>query len=464
MAKEQFWFDTFNEVLDGISQLMANAPESIRLADWNTLAELPVSRSTLDVQNIFFPGAPAEVLADSASKGPLHRRPKFLTTVDDATYQRIYQTILETPGMRFPDFHAILREGRRQGKVMSQITNHVVCWLNASPTKVGERDPNKPPLWHNFLSVFDEEINRRSDRARHLQRQIFEFVRPRVEEFTDGITQYVSTLPRAKDESYLERFTHPAWRGLLITIHRAVGAQFQDPLGRFNTEDPDSLPSRPESTFSHALAAAIGGVPFISCDPALGNSQALKNLMAKISPIVTAWAAEQCKAAPKARRSTPLSPEASSTAEILVAPHYPPVVEIPESSQVDDDEQDVVNFMTYLQKSAEEPHSDTSHDETPADVPRNRKAMRPITSLVLDEREIRIQRSQHRQNHSSRSTRNFDSNPDGLSEVLCVEEPPKKSGPLLATYTPAKKPSSSKRKQSDWRTRPAAHAGSSQSR
>jgi hypothetical protein len=453
-------------VLDGISQLTANTPESIRLADWSTLAKLPVSRSTLDVQNIFFPGAPAEVLADPATKGSLHRRPKFLTTVDAATYQRIYQTILESPNMRFPDFHAVLREGRRLGKVMSQVTNHVVHWLNASPTKVGERDPNKPLLWHNFLPAFDGEISQRSDRARHLQRQIFEVVRPRVEEFTDSINHsYLSMLPRAEDESYPERFTRPAWRDLLITIHRAVGAQFQEPLCKFNTEDPESLPSQPQSTFTQALAAAIGGIPDVSRNPALSSSQALEILMAKISPIVTAWAAEQCKAAPKAGSSTPMSPEAFSTAEIIVAPRTLPDVEIPESTQADDDEQDIVEFMNYLQRGAEEPHSDTSHNETtPASVPENQKATLQTTSLLLDDREMRIQRSQHRQNRSGRSTGNPNSNHEGLPEVLCVEEPRNKSGPLNATSMPAKKPTSSKRKLSDhWRKRPAAHAGSSQS-
>jgi hypothetical protein len=133
-------------VLEGILQLTANTPESIRLADWSTLAELPVSQSILDIQNIFFPGVPAEVLADLATKGSLYRRPKFLMTVDNATYQQIYQTILKSPYIYFPDFYTVLREGRRLGKVMSQVTNYIVYWLNTSPIKVGEHDPNKPLL------------------------------------------------------------------------------------------------------------------------------------------------------------------------------------------------------------------------------------------------------------------------------------------------------------------------------
>jgi hypothetical protein len=123
--------------------LTANTPESIRLADWSTFAELLVSRSILDIQNIFFPDIPAEVLADPVTKGSLYCRPKFLTTVDTTIYQQIYQTILESSNIYFPDFYTVLREGRYLGKVILQVTNYIVYWLNTSLTKVGKYNPNK---------------------------------------------------------------------------------------------------------------------------------------------------------------------------------------------------------------------------------------------------------------------------------------------------------------------------------
>lgn len=245
----------------------------------------------------------------------------------------------------------------------------------------------------------------------------------------------------------------------MITIYRAVGARFQEPLCKFNTEDPESLPSQPQPTFTQALTAAIGGIPDVSRNPDLNSPQALEILIAKIFPIVTAWAAEQYKAAPKAGSSTPMSPEAFSTAEIVVAPHTLPNVEIPESTQADDE------FINHLQRGAEEPRSDTSHDKTPpVSMPENRKAMVQTTSLLLDEHKMCIQRSQHRLNHSSRPTVKPGSYIEGLSEVLCVEEPRKKPGSPNTTCRPAKKPTLFKKKASDnWRGRPAAHAGSSQS-
>ena len=143
---------------------------------------------------------------------------------------------------------------------------------------------------------------------------------------------FFSILSCTKDKLYIEQFTYPAWKGLLITVYRAVGAQFQELLCKFNTEDPESLLSQLQSTFIQALAAAIGSILDINCNPALSSSQALEILIAKIFSIVSAWAAEQYKAVPKAGSFIPISPEASSTAEIVVALYILPDVEILEST------------------------------------------------------------------------------------------------------------------------------------
>ena len=285
----------FNEVLNTTAQLVGDASNSIQLADWNTFAQLPPSWSPADLHRIFYPNAPAEALADLEREGFLHRRPKFLGEIGDAKYYQIYQTILENPKLRFPDVQAVLRAGRLLGKVLSQVVNHVVHWLNANPTQVGERDPNKPQLWLDFLPAFDGEGSIRSDQARSLQRLIFDLVHKRLNEFAEGVhSSYLSQLPSAKDGSYLKRFECLVWRDLLTGVHGMVGAHFQGPLAKFNTEDPRQLPCQPESTLVQALAKAITRIPEVSHNPALSRTEALEVLIAKIAPIVTTWTIEHC--------------------------------------------------------------------------------------------------------------------------------------------------------------------------
>lgn len=448
----------FNLVLDSISQLVGDNLESIRVADWNILAQLSPSRSAADVQRIFFPHAPVEVLADPKINDSLHRRPKFLAAVDDTAYQQIYQKVLGSTNLCFPDFQGILRVGRHQGKVMSQVMNHVVHWLNANPTKVSDRDPNKPQLWQNFLLAFDGE----SGQARRLQRQIFEFVGSRVDEFTsDSNNSYLATLPHAQDDSYLKRFVSPVWQDLLISVHKTVGLRFQEPLSKFNTSDLEGLPSQPESTLTQAFSDAITRIPDVSRNPALSSQQALEVLMAKISPIVTAWAAEQCKETQTAASPNRMSPRALAVEEIVRAQHDIDV-EIPESNmeEDDDDERGIEDALNYLRRSTERPNSDMSNDEvTQASATKNLKGMPQPTHLLLDEREMRMQRIQHRQNHSGRSTGDQHANRKDVPEVLQVEEPRTKTGILNTLHIPAKKTVASRRK-SDWRNSPAAHAGS----
>jgi hypothetical protein len=96
---------------------------------------------------MFYPNAPAEVLADLKSIGSLYRWLKFLASIDNAKYHQIYQTILQSSKLCFPDVQTILCTGRHLEKVLSQMVNHVVHWLNVNPTQVSKHDLNKPQLW-----------------------------------------------------------------------------------------------------------------------------------------------------------------------------------------------------------------------------------------------------------------------------------------------------------------------------
>lgn len=271
-AKKQFWFHTFELVLDGISHLTGEMPESIELTDWNILTKLPASRSITDVQGIFYPNAPAEILADLEAFGHSHRRPRFLTTYDDIAYHQLYQTILENHDLQFPDIQAVLRNGRQDGKVLSQVMNHVSQWLN----------PDSTPKVTLFL-----------------QQRIFNLVRGRMGEFADGgISSYLSKLPNEGGDAYLERFSCQIWRDLLIRVHEVAGARFQGSLAKFNNQHPTSLPAQSEPSLMRALRETVSRMPEISGNPALRSSKAIDALLTTLST----WATQQIEEALRAQR------------------------------------------------------------------------------------------------------------------------------------------------------------------
>jgi hypothetical protein len=305
-------------VLEGASKLRGDASCSMKLDDWNILARVLPSRSVRDVQSIFYPDAPDDVVVDLEAKGQGYRRPKFMVAFDDRTYYRMYQTILQNPDLQFPDIQTLFRVGRQLGKIMSQVMIHVGQWLNLRPMQISERDNNKPQLWRDFIPAFQEEYGDGSEEmALHLQQQIFGVVHKRIEEFTDSpASAYLSKLPDAQGDSYLERFTLPIWKDLLVTVHQAVGSRFQRSLVKFNTQCPKSLPSQPESSLTHILRDAISRVPEIRVNPALCSSQALEVLMTRISPIVADWAVQLGGATIKTQSQDGISLWPSNTVDI----------------------------------------------------------------------------------------------------------------------------------------------------
>jgi hypothetical protein len=199
----------------------------------------------------------------------------------------MYEIILQSPHLRFPDIQRTLRVGRAQGKTVSSLMNHVVQWLNPGPTS-----GDKSQLWQGLLP---ESPEKNDGEARLLQSEIFNLVRDRTDELT---STYLTRFPNDAKDSYLERFQLPIWRDILIAVRKAIGPRFQGVLGKYNTQDPAaSLPLQSESTFIQAFRNAISHIPHVSRNPALRSSQALQALMSEISPIITAWAIQQCGAA-----------------------------------------------------------------------------------------------------------------------------------------------------------------------
>ncbi|KAG9240852.1 hypothetical protein BJ878DRAFT_448685, partial [Calycina marina] len=123
---DDFWINTLDGVLTVISRLVGDFSDIIELADWNVLAQLPISRSSSDVQKLFYP----EATIDGPSLASTTRRPKLLSKLDASSYYRLYQIIVQNPDLTFPPIQKILLASRTQGKAVSQMLQHITLWLN----------------------------------------------------------------------------------------------------------------------------------------------------------------------------------------------------------------------------------------------------------------------------------------------------------------------------------------------
>jgi hypothetical protein len=313
-------------VLEQISHLSEQRPEVVQLSDWTALMRLPQPCSQADVVELFYPGATAEALTDLQAHGHQYRRPKFLTLLAHPSYYHAYQYVLGIPEKSFLNIQAMLRRGRKEGKVISQVMCHIVQWVNPHPAQVGERENNKPELWRDLVPVLEDKFEGQAgEEARQLQRRIFDTLRGRVDELvTRSGGDCLSKPPSSEGEPYLDRFERPIWKDILVKVHATVGPRFQGALARFNTEHPESLLTQLEPRepgLTQNLSKAIWRLPDVARNPALWNSQAIDDLMMRISPIVTDWAAQYCQNALTAQRLRKVPPWPPSIMQLVTAEH-----------------------------------------------------------------------------------------------------------------------------------------------
>jgi hypothetical protein len=345
--------------------------------------------------------------------------------MDNTKYHQIYQTILQSSKLCFPDVQAILCTGRHLEKVLSQVVNHVVHWLNVNPTQVSEYDPNKPQLWQDFLPALDRESSTLLDKARCLQCQIFDIVYKRLDEFAESINSfYLSKWSSVKDDFYFKQFECLVWKDLLVRVYRMVDVCFQGLFVKFNTEDPGHLLYCPKSTLVQAFTEAITQIPDVSHNPALGYTKSLDVLIARITPIVTAWATEQCKETQKAKRLNQMSPGPLVAQATVMAEHSKPDTESSKSSLGKDDKRELDRLLNFPQTSTEGLNADINSDRViQTSMTLNPRAMLPTRQLFSTEYEMYTQRQQHCQNHSGQSSVDQQQNHKEDLEVLYIKKP-----------------------------------------
>ncbi|KAM0362979.1 hypothetical protein ACHAO7_010766 [Fusarium culmorum] len=293
---DDYWFATYRSVLQTLSQLPCDAANEVELADWKKMSEfLGLNRTSSQVQALFYPSSSS---SHSATNQNIKRRPNFLVALDDVRYREMCSRILTTSRLRFPNTHRLASLSKDDGKVLFQVMNHVVGWLNANPTTISnQRDNNKPPLRADITSTLghcsDRDIREAEkrlgilvwepehDSARReaasilLQHEILDFVLQRLGDFKSPAAKlHLEQVPRKVDRAqYTKRFTHETWSEVLRIVQRWVGPEFSSEwIERPHDDDQASSADMYSSSRHHpsdlVLTTSLG--EYIRDDPKLG--------------------------------------------------------------------------------------------------------------------------------------------------------------------------------------------------
>ncbi|KAH7334195.1 hypothetical protein BKA66DRAFT_555351 [Pyrenochaeta sp. MPI-SDFR-AT-0127] len=290
---DDFWFAAFDQVIEVVSQIRSQFSFDVQLTDWKKLAGLPQTHSREDVQGLFFPD-----VESNDEPCPSSTRPRdFLSNISDDIYHSLYQFILSEPTRRFVDIQALLRTTKQDGKLMSIAMSHVSQWMNHSPTKVGDRDNNKPALRNDLIPALEKKYGEDAERKSiALQEQLLRYVQNNTKEFTNTtIDHYLQEYPGEHSNDYIKRFEHVVWRDLLSIVLDFAGPNLQhECMLRFNAEDTRDINSKPSSTITQATCDLICSIPEVAKNPALQSTIAADKLYAIMQPIILRWAVEQC--------------------------------------------------------------------------------------------------------------------------------------------------------------------------
>ncbi|KAK7178108.1 hypothetical protein PSPO01_15842 [Paraphaeosphaeria sporulosa] len=290
---DDYWFAAFDQVIQAASTLHGRFGLDIDVPDWNQLASLPATRSQTDVQGLFYP----ELAPDEVPQPSSDRPRNFLPALRDEAYHDLHRSVALDPAYRFFDIQALLKTTKQEGKIMSAVMSHVGQWLNRKPTRVADRNSNKPALRGDLIPGLQKKYGEEAEaKSIVLQQQLLDFVRCHAKDFTSAaIDHHLHEYPDAHTETYAARFELAVWQRLLSLVRDFVGPNLQHPcMARFNSGVPWSIPSQPLLTVAHIARDSICQSPEIAQNPALRSPSAADKLDKILQLAVTKWALELC--------------------------------------------------------------------------------------------------------------------------------------------------------------------------
>ncbi|KAK2667228.1 hypothetical protein RAB80_017649 [Fusarium oxysporum f. sp. vasinfectum] len=345
---DDYWFDTFYQVLETLRALPTSTSESIQISDWNVLAGSLKSDTydAADVHQVFYPKGDGNNNDDSKSSPsapstikPVQktaRRSGFLSSLDKEAYDGLCRHLQQNLTLRFPDVQPLLKIKKEEGEVMAQVIDHVVRWVNTQPADIVDTHENNKPLRRQDLIPAieglmvtthgddwwaqrgeDGDIDGADDmaswldlRSRTLERQVLDYVRSHMTEFRDPSTKhYLDLMPEEHDEHYAERFsTGDLWTGLFHIVQHALGPAFRpvwensisERVGADNAIHQPRSEMRhrpPASAITRAICSQLGNIPEVKENPALRGVYASNELGAYIDHAVLSWASDRCRKA-----------------------------------------------------------------------------------------------------------------------------------------------------------------------
>ncbi|PWI65079.1 hypothetical protein PCL_07378 [Purpureocillium lilacinum] len=169
MATGKTWADAvtvlvhaFRQVLGTLAQLPGDAAKLVSFDDCKMMsASLDAERTQEQVQELFYQGQSGKPLS-AASKS----NPKLLQSFDDRGYWDIYDRVLRTSALRFADVHRLTGMSKEKGRVLFQVLDQVVTWLNPKRTAAvnpSTGQPRTPPKTQNLAGAIDEMLDARND-------------------------------------------------------------------------------------------------------------------------------------------------------------------------------------------------------------------------------------------------------------------------------------------------------------
>lgn len=336
-------------MLETLKTLPDPAAESIQVSDWAKLAtSLGNDTCTAaDVRQLFYPKRGSsdgdddgdDDDDDSAAPMPTtetSRQAGFLASLDKKTYHDLFRHILRHHSdLHFPDVQSLLRIKKDEGETMTRVMDHVVRWVNATPTDIVNRNGDNKPLrrqdlvpaiqelmaaaygadwWAQLREEGDDDVATWLElRSRSLEKQVLDYVRRHMARFKDPSTKhYLALMPEEHDDSYAERFAADnLWVGLFLIVRDIIGPAFRpvwqdsvservgdDLRGGDEAHHPDGETRRgPASAITRAICSQLGNIPEVKENPALRGVYASTELGAYIDHAVLAWAADRCRKA-----------------------------------------------------------------------------------------------------------------------------------------------------------------------
>ncbi|KAJ6436772.1 Maltose permease MAL31 [Purpureocillium lavendulum] len=339
---DDFWFMAFRRVLDTLAQLPCDAARLVSSQDWKEMsASLGAERTQEQVQELFYPGRSGKSVSDASE-----RNPKLLRAFDHRGYWEVYERILRTPALRFPDIHRITGLSQGQGRVLLQVLSHVVDWLNDKRTKMAKsRSNDKPPLRKDLEPALDYYTPARLRQAEKrlkvffppatppqsslesasvlLQQEVLEYVLEHLAAFNAPTMRDYLKDGDPDSDLYAARFREDTWAGVLKIVRWHVSECRPQWLP---VEGSDKAPEAEPSTQAADLTDAL-------CNYDSGLSAVREKLHSKLQSSVfrsafAAWLSEQCGGEPDGEEMPPddgawgskSSPADDDGSTVLVAP------------------------------------------------------------------------------------------------------------------------------------------------